>query len=167
MTKTVKAEVKSLHVLLGNPWSSEPTAEPIGSLDAFNPSNRDHFGFTVQVFIGTDTEDLAGSFDLVVCSPSWFADQAKESTWIWEMWVMSDPLKSPETVVYGRHFWFMRRWDRASFEAALNAVCANASPGPDWGTVASRIGRVIPWEFNYRYDKHVSEHYGEPYPPAL
>jgi hypothetical protein len=43
-------------------------------------------------------------------------------------------------------------------------VCAAASGGPDWGTVASRIGRAIPWEYDYKYDAHVDERYGEPFP---
>jgi hypothetical protein len=31
--------------------------------------------------------------------------------------------------------------------------------------LASRIGRQIPWEFDYKYDGHVDEHFGSPFPP--
>ena len=60
----------------------------------------------------------------------------------------------------------MPRWDKSDFAAGVRAVCETLSPGPDWGTVAARIGRVIPWEFDYKYDAFVNEHYGEPFPPA-
>ena len=54
-------------------------------------------------------------------------------------------------------FWFMRRWDRVAFVEALDRVCDALSPGPDWGSVASRIGRLIPWEFDYKYDESVNQ----------
>jgi hypothetical protein len=41
-----------------------------------------------------------------------------------------------------------------------------AAPGTDWGSVANRIGRMIPWEFAYRYDDHIDRHYGQLFPPA-
>jgi hypothetical protein len=58
----------------------------------------------------------------------------------------------------------MRQWHRTEFESALRLVCEEFSPGPDWGTVASRIGRVIPWEFDYKYDAHVNKNSGLPSP---
>jgi hypothetical protein len=59
----------------------------------------------------------------------------------------------------------MRRWDRTDFEEALKAVCDAFSPGPDWGAVASRIGRVIPWGCVGIYDEHVDQASGSPFPP--
>jgi hypothetical protein len=56
---------------------------------------------------------------------------------------------------------------RDDFDEALSAITDAASPGPDWGSVAARIGRFIPWEFNYKYDDHIDDHHGDPYPPAL
>ncbi len=58
----------------------------------------------------------------------------------------------------------MRRWDRAVFMEAVRAVCEGFSLGNDWGILASRIGRVIPWEFDYRYDKFVDQYPGQPLP---
>lgn len=43
------------------------------------------------------------------------------------------------------------------FLAAVAAVCADASGGPDWQVVANRIGCSIPWEFDDRYDAEVDE----------
>ena len=72
----------------------------------------------------------------------------------------------PPSVVVGAGLWFKRRWDHAEFQEALRKLCGSASPGPDWGSVADRIGRMIPWEFDNRYDNHVNQHYGDPFPPA-
>ena len=60
----------------------------------------------------------------------------------------------------------MRRWEESEFEKALQAIVASASPGPDFGSVANRIGRLIPWEFAYRYDMEADEHPGEVIPPC-
>jgi len=43
--------------------------------------------------------------------------------------------------------WLMQRWDCGDIETVLSTVCSAHSPGPDWGSVTSRIGRLIPWEF--------------------
>lgn len=59
----------------------------------------------------------------------------------------------------------MRRWDLAAFEEALMVVFDSFSPGPDWGSVAARIGRLIPWEFEYKCDQHVDQHPGPSFPP--
>jgi hypothetical protein len=32
--------------------------------------------------------------------------------------------------------------------------------------VAARIGRQIPWEFDYKYDAHVDIRYGDSFPPT-
>jgi hypothetical protein len=134
------------------------------SLDGFAPSDPGHFGFNAQIFIGTDEDDRFDSFDVVVCSPSWLADEVSAGKW---SRFQSGQLRViPESIVVGAGIWFMCRWDRAEFDEALRSICAAASPGPDWGSVASRIGRLIPWEFGYRYDDHINDHYGEPFPPA-
>ncbi len=56
----------------------------------------------------------------------------------------------------------MRTWSRPQFEAAVRRVLAAYSPGPDFASVAARIGRVIPWEYDYRYDREVNEAAGLP-----
>jgi len=53
----------------------------------------------------------------------------------------------------------MTTWVRSDFEQALRAICEQAGPGPDFGTVASRIGRHLPWEFDGRYDERVNDHF--------
>jgi hypothetical protein len=146
MSKPVTAEVKSVLV-------TGPDIPHVVELGFFSPSDPDHFGFFAQVFIGEDTDDeLVDSFDIAVCSPSWFAEQASR-----EMWAEFQQLGAmPDAVLPGAGVWFMRRWDRAQFEEGLRVVCAEASGGPDWSIVASRIGRLIPWEFAYKYDAQIN-----------
>lgn len=135
---------------------------PGGSdLDTFAPQNPRHFGCHAQVFIGEPDDSSADSFDIVVCTPSWLAEHARGDSW----GVFDVGLEGfPADVLPGGGIWFMRAWNPTQFEAALREVCASASGGPDWGSVASRIGRLLPWEFDYRYDAHVNSRYGEPFP---
>lgn len=71
----------------------------------------------------------------------------------------------PPTVLAATGVWLMRRWSWDQFEAAIRQICDYASPGPDWGTVANRIGRFLQWEFDDEYDGHVNAYYGTPFPP--
>jgi hypothetical protein len=133
------------------------------SLDAFVPDDPEHFGVNAQVFIGEAGNGLVDSFDITVCSPSWMAERVAAGQW--DRFRHGGLRILPESVAVGTGIWFMRRWDREAFELAVRTTCSAFSPGPDWGTVACRVGRLIPWEFDYKYDAHVNEHFGEPFPP--
>lgn len=153
VTHSVTAEVKNVlvHGIGANPPSDEYPEE----LSA-------HFGFRAQVFIGEVGDDLADSFDIVVCSPSWFAERVTEG--IWDLFQGPAYTAMPDAVAPGAGCWFMRRWERAPFEQALTVICAEASPGPDWGTVAARIGEQIPWEYAYRHHTSQNRQHGLPGP---
>jgi len=133
------------------------------SLEGYVPPAPEHFGFSAQVFIGDSTGGTSDSFDITVCSPSWFAENVAVGQW--ERFRGGGLRALPDAVTPGAGLWFMRRWDRSRFEEALKAVCDEFSPGPDWGSVASRIGRLIPWEFDYKYDQYVDLHPGPAFPP--
>jgi hypothetical protein len=126
------------------------------------PSDPTDFGFHAQVLIGETSNDLSDSFDVVVCSPRWMEGQVAAGRW--EQFRGGGLRAIPDSVAVGAGIWFMQRWDRADFETALRAVCEQFSPGPDWGSLASRIGRLIPWEYHYKYDEHVNVRYGDPFP---
>jgi hypothetical protein len=123
------------------------------SLEGFSPPDPELFGFRAQVFIGSADDDRFDSFDVLVCSPPWFAEQVADGQW--ERF-RSGLRVLPESIVVGAGLWFMRRWDEAEFKEALDLVCDSFSPGPDWGSVASRIGRLLPWEFDYKYDEAIN-----------
>jgi len=157
VTTHVRATVKN--ILAFGDGAAEDNA-----LDGYVPPDPEHFGFSAQVFIGDDADDLSDSFDVTVCTPSWLAAQVKAGAW--DRFRSGSLRAMPESVAAGAALWFMRRWNRQEFERAVEAVCEDANPAPDWGSVACRIGRRIPWEFDYKYDRHVNEHFGEPFPPA-
>lgn len=139
---------------------------PVGSFTEFTPPDPGHFGVHLQVFIGPAATEpsRSDSFDIRVCTPSWLGEQLAPERW--SRLRHGSPAVLPEAVAGGAGVWLVRRWDAAELEGALRASCDACSPGPDWGSVASRIGRVAPWEFAYRYDRHVDDHYGSPYPPV-
>jgi hypothetical protein len=118
---------------------------PDRSLEGFTRPDPDNFGFNAQIFIGQTGDDMSDSFDVVVCSPSWFASQVAQGNW--DRFKGGGLRELPESIVVGSGLWFMRRWEATAFMDALARVCDTLGPGPDWGSVASRIGRLIPWEF--------------------
>ena len=156
MAEPLIAEVKSINVF--------GEGMPYASIGAYAPNDPEHFGVAAQGFIGTTTSDLVDSFDLLVCSPSWMA--AKVQNGEWSRFRTGGLSALPESIAVGTGIWFVRSWNAAELESAIRLVCAEFSPGPDWGSVAARVGRLIPWEFDYKYDAHVNEHYGETFPPS-
>ena len=156
MGSSVSAEVK--YVLMHGEGAADDA-----SLGGFAPPDPQHFGCTAQVFIGEVGDEAFDSFDVWVCTPSWVSEALAERDWTDRFGRLAS---MPANVLPGAGFWFMPRWDAEAFRSALDVLCAEASPGPDWGTVAARIGRLLPWEYDYRYDAHVDAHYGERFPPV-
>lgn len=157
VTTHVRASIKTI-LTFGEGSAADHSPE------GYKPPDPEHFGLNAQVLIGTEEDDLSDSFDLTVCTPSWLAAQVDAGSW--DCFRGGSLRAMPETVVAGAALWFMRRWNPRDFKAAVQAVCDVASPGPDWGVVACRIGRRIPWESDFRFDDYVNKHYGEPFPPA-
>jgi Immunity protein 8 len=60
----------------------------------------------------------------------------------------------------------MKRWDHAALREAITGLC-EAFEAADWGTLASRIARTIPWEYDYRYDEFLDQTADQrpPFPP--
>lgn len=129
------------------------------------PLDPTHFGIHVQAFIGSTESESSDSFDVLVCSPRWLmetlanpkADDEDEDPLAWGYRTF------PRVITMGAQFWVMDRWDEAEVRRLLEAILAEVGPGPDWGSVASRIARFIPWEYAYRYDEH-EQAGGGPFP---
>lgn len=112
-----------------------------------------HFGVTAQVLIGSAGSEPADSFDGILCSPSMFADRF--SVRQWGSGFAEDVLPGGDVLpVHG--VWLMKAWSPAAFESAVERLVAAMSPGPDWQTVAARIGRHLPWEHDYRHDDEMN-----------
>jgi hypothetical protein len=132
MSEGTSAEIKS--VILHWPYGDE--AE----------HSSDHFRVGVQVLIGEVGEDAADSFDLTVCSPRKLAEIYAQNAWD------SDETLPGGEVLPVTGLWLMKTWSEAELRKALDRLVAACSPGPDWVTVAARMGRVAPWEYDYRFD---------------
>jgi Immunity protein 8 len=123
--------------------------------DPLSPPDPEKFCFKMSIYVGTGDPEGVDLFDLMVCSPSWLADHVSSDSW-----GRLYPWPRPSVVV-GTGIWFMKRWDEEEFEVALKDLCSELSPGPNWGAVADRLSRYMPWEYSYRFDERVDR--GEPY----
>jgi len=142
MSAGTSVEIKS--VILHWPHGQE--ADP-GSTD---------FRVGVQVLIGEIGEDPADCFDLVVCSPSKLAE-----IYAPDNWDVDEVLPGANVLpITGR--WLMKTWSEADLRGALDRLIPAYSPGPDFGSVAARMGRVIPWEYDYRFDGQQNKKAGLP-----
>lgn len=118
-----------------------------------------HFGFSAQVLIGDTDSELADSFDCLVCSPSMFAEQFSVPKW--GTGYAEAVLPGGEVLpVHG--VWLMKAWSPTAFESAVQRLVTAMSPGPDFQTVAARIGRHLPWEYDYRHDDELNDGAGLP-----
>jgi hypothetical protein len=115
---------------------------------SWQPRDPLQFGVQVQVLVGTAGDGAGDSFDLVVCSPSWFAANYQDADENLE--------RLPGGVLPGRTIWFMDRWDRDRFDRAVEHVLDITAAG-SWSEIANRLGRYIPWEYDYRYDRAQDE----------
>jgi hypothetical protein len=127
-------------------------------------SDPTHFGMKVMVLIGTDDDRPGDAFDAFPCTGSWLAAELAAG----KAGRLSDDLvtEHDEGVWPLAGVWVMDRWSQERFEAAVRQLCRTHSPAPDWGTLASRIGRLLPWEYDYRFDDFVDAHPGPTFPPC-
>lgn len=126
---------------------------PVGLVD-LKVTDASYFGVDVSINIGEPAARETDGFRLICCSPSWFAAYASNEPG-WRALADPDNPPEPSAVVLGTGLWFMRHWDAPLLRAELDRVCSDASGGPTWGLVASRISRWVPWEFDHRYDADI------------
>lgn len=101
---------------------------------------------TVQLLIGDEHDDDADAFDIIVCSPRWFATYWGRSDELVGERGPSEPW--PQGVRTGKDFWFMERWDGAAFMEAVTALLTRDS-GRSWAEVATQLALEMRWEYEY------------------
>jgi hypothetical protein len=127
------------------------------------PADPRNFGVQVMVLISVAGEPGSDDFRCFACSPRWLA----------ERFVPGD---SPAPVAldwdgsgraaFGSGLVIMDEWSVDTLRGAIERLCARIE-GPHWGAVASRIGRVLPWEYDYKFDAWVGSHdWPQPRPEA-
>jgi hypothetical protein len=98
MPEQVAAEVKNVLLF---PFDDSGVTDA----DNFVPSDPSHFGVSVQVFIGEPGDDDGDSFDMIVCSPAWFAERAAAGE-DWSLLVSQQHETDSDTVRIGTGMWF-------------------------------------------------------------
>lgn len=130
----------------------------------YAPDDPQGFCISIQAFIGTTDDDTSDSFDVLVCTPRWLdknlkdprlrAGQPRDWTWL------------PPRIDFGRSLVLMERWDYPLLHDSLIRLCASFE-APDWGSLASRIDKYLPWEYDYRFERHQDDvAVAHPFPPS-
>lgn len=98
-------------------------------IEHFSPAKGDHFAILLQLMIGPESQDGEESFDVVVCSPGWLKERARE-----------------RGVVDLRHHLLVDVYEWGTIvdyvEGFLSAIEEEC-----WQAVAARVARLGHWEF--------------------
>lgn len=99
-------------------------------LESYRPDIYDNFGFLLQIMAAPEGSPGEESFDVVVCTIRWFADQH-----------LKDGIAS------GMHFIFMEKYDYEALKKMINDF-SDKCIGENWMQVAGKLGRLGQWEFD-------------------
>jgi hypothetical protein len=125
------------------------------------PADLGYFGVRVMVVVGeAGPSTFSDEFFCFACSPRWLVHHREEIR------RRGASTVSPSgDVMFGDGLVLMERWSRGALRQAIEDLCTE-SAGPDWGVAASRLGRCLPWESQYKYDEYIDRNPGAPYPPT-
>jgi len=98
--------------------------------ESSSPDDPECFGFLLQPVFGPSDAPGEESFDLVVCTPRWFAQE----------------LRKCGGVLSGRHYLFVEQYDVAQLKKYILKYADQCS-GRTWREVAEKLGRLGKWEF--------------------
>lgn len=113
----VQATLKRLH------------SPDVDDLETIVPTEPDRFGILIQAMFGPEGLDGEESFDVLVCTPRWLADEVKRVG-----------------TLIGRHHLIVDAFDLAQLRAFLEGY-ARSSSGRTWQEVAAKLARIGRWEF--------------------
>jgi hypothetical protein len=94
-----------------------------------------------------------------ICTPKWLAENFNR---VWQQHRLPGGRAAS-----GAGVWPVESWDADGIESTIRRLVASAT-GSDWKDLANWLGRYIPWEFDYKYDreKGVQIDLGTSYPSA-
>jgi len=115
----------------------------IGATRDFAPDDKTRFAVRLQVFVGETQDGAPDSFDVTVCSPTWLVDNFGHFTG-------NSPANSD--VVVGHGVWLQEFWNADEIQKTLETLVRSAV-APDWPDLANWLGRYVPWEYSYKYDR--------------
>lgn len=103
------------------------------NLSVWLPEVEDCFGILVQMFVDADILGNEESFDFILCTPKWLAEEYQD-----------------REVVMLRHHIMVHRYDYDVLHKRLTKLI-NTIDVASWNDAADKIGRVAHWEFeDYR-----------------
>jgi immunity protein 8 of polymorphic toxin system len=113
----VRAKLKRLH------------SPDIDDLESWSPGDEP-FGFQVSALIGPADSKGEESFDMIVCTPEWFAREQMRG----------------QAIRSGIHTLFVTRYD---YRALWNFIerAAQRSEGNDWHEIGLKLAWLGNWEF--------------------
>jgi len=98
----------------------------VASLPDFRPDGP--FGILVQAMVGPHGFDGEESFNIVSCTPEWFAANMAGQ------------------VVSGRHHLFVKQYSFQALSEFMQDYCSSCR-GTSWSAVGEQVGRIGKWEF--------------------
>jgi len=101
----------------------------VRDLGSYVPEDRRRFGFLVQLMAGPSDSEGEESFDFILCSPEWLAQELR-----------------PNDVLIGRHHLIVREYNYGAVLRFLEDYCKQCV-GNTWEEVALQLGRLGKWEF--------------------
>ena len=105
----------------------------VPDLKSYRPKEKDSFGVFLEVRVGAKGEDVAESFGVTVCTPSWLEQRMDR-----------------DAILLGRHHLFVREWSYERVHAFIERFCSDASDA-SWDRIAQNMSRLGKWEFeDYR-----------------
>jgi hypothetical protein len=117
----VKAELKRLH------------SPDIDDLKNYSPSDKECFGFLLQIMVGVQDKEGEESFDVVVCTPQWLLLKYQRNG-----------------LFFALHHLIMFQYDYTMLFSKLKSYIDNIH-GDNWNDIAHKISYIGKWEFqNYK-----------------
>jgi hypothetical protein len=109
---------------------------PDGDLETWVPPEKD-FGIYVMLFIGVEGDSKLDCFDILLCTPAWFARYLEKTF-----------------VESGQYTIFLHEFDYPKLRAYLDSYIQRCE-GDSWPEVAGKLDHLASWEFR-TVNTHVS-----------
>jgi len=102
----------------------------VDDLVAYQPADPVDVGFLLQILVGPEGTGGEESFDVQVCTPSWFLRS-----------------RGNEVAAPGRHTILIRRYDWPAIQQHVRRIVEGVT-GADWHEAATELDRRLgKWEF--------------------
>lgn len=118
----------------------EPEIKSLDFVDALPSSADESAMLAMTIGIGERGKEGRDNFQIVVCTPAWIAEKAKESNGLWPRGMLVVPTIEPEHV-----------------RAAVQALVSQFRQSKSWVQFAERLNRYLLWEF-----EDYNDYQGEP-----